>query len=87
MTDLELIPTVWEAARDEAFFRITARLLPVAVVDGGSSLLASYDDEPAVAPHAASEVAGARVRLRAPVRPPVVGRRTPASARDPHSGS
>ncbi len=45
MTAPEQIPDTWDSDRDERFFRITARLLPSAVVEAASSLLASYDDE------------------------------------------
>lgn len=42
-------PTAWEAARDEAFFRIVKGLFPPALLEAASVLLASYDDACAVA--------------------------------------
>jgi len=56
MTTLETLPGTWDADRDEPFFRITARLLPSAVVAGASALLASYDEDEVVAPRAAPSV-------------------------------
>jgi hypothetical protein len=47
MTHLETIPDTWEAGRDEAFFRIVARLFPCTFLEGASSLLAANDAEPA----------------------------------------
>ena len=45
MSALEELPTTWDPDRDECFFRIVARLLPPAMVEAASSLLASYDGE------------------------------------------
>ena len=45
---IEAVPDTWDSDRDERFFRITARLLPCAVVEATSSLLASYDEPPTV---------------------------------------
>ena len=44
MTAVETVPDTWDSERDERFFRATARLLPPAVVEAASSLLASYDE-------------------------------------------
>ena len=69
MTTLERVPETWDADRDEQFFRITARLLPRALVEAASALLAGYDDEPAPSSHsrAASGVLG-RLPAQAAVR-------------------
>ena len=48
MTTLETVPEDWDSDRDEPFFRIVSRVLPAAVVEAASSLLASYDPDPAV---------------------------------------
>lgn len=50
MTTLETVPEDWDSDRDEPFFRIVSRLLRGAVVEAASSLLASYDPDPAVSP-------------------------------------
>ena len=77
MTTLEMIPDTWDADRDEVFFRITARLLPSAVVAGASSLLASYDDD-VVAPHdAPASATDPQQPLPAAGRAAAVERRVP----------
>lgn len=68
MTTLERVPETWDSDRDEPFFRITARLLPSAVVEAASALLASYDDEPAVPSSAAGRVEQARARPQVPAQ-------------------
>jgi len=47
MNQTEMLPQFWDAARDDAFFRITAPLFAAAFTAGATVLLASYDDEPA----------------------------------------
>ncbi len=47
MTHIETVPVTWDAARDEVFFRVVARLFTCAFLEGASSLLAGNDAEPA----------------------------------------
>ncbi len=49
MNHLEIVPAEWDDERDTAFFRITSRLFSATYAAGASALLASYDDEPALA--------------------------------------
>ena len=44
-TASEIIPAMWDQARDGAFFRVTAGFFDTAFCAGASVLLASYDDE------------------------------------------
>ena len=44
---IEGIPTQWDDARDDTFFRITATLFAPEFTMGAGVLLASYDDETA----------------------------------------
>jgi hypothetical protein len=60
MTHIETVPDTWDARRDEAFFRIVARLFSCDFLEGASSLLAAEDAEPA------------DERALAPARVPVV---------------
>jgi hypothetical protein len=42
-------PTTWDAARDEAFFRIVQYAFPPVLLEAAGVLLASYDDAAPVA--------------------------------------
>ena len=60
----ETAPGAWDDARDTAFFRMTAGLLPPDVCLGATVLLASYDEEPVAAPPTpAVSPAGPRPRV------------------------
>ena len=45
MSGTESVPTTWDVARDEAFFRIVAHLLSAEAVACFSSLLAANDPD------------------------------------------
>ena len=47
MNGTESVPTTWDPARDEAFFRIVAHVLGTAFVEAASGLLGTNDPEPA----------------------------------------
>jgi hypothetical protein len=49
------IPQVWDEARDEAFFRLTALLFDPSFSYGAGVLLASYDPEDDAAPVAVAQ--------------------------------
>lgn len=50
MSHIESVPTVWDDARDTAFFRIVSHVLPARLVEAASGLLAANDPE--LAPYA-----------------------------------
>lgn len=45
MSDIESVPSIWDDARDGAFFRIVCHVLPARTVEAVSSLLAANDPE------------------------------------------
>ena len=45
MSALESVPTCWDPARDDAFFRIVNHLFPARVLEGMTSLLQANDAE------------------------------------------
>ena len=47
MNGFENLPTSWDDARDERFFRIVSHLLTPQLVEAGTILLAANDPEPA----------------------------------------
>lgn len=45
MKPIESVPTTWDAARDDAFFRIVCHVLPARLLEAATSLLAANDPE------------------------------------------
>lgn len=45
MNRIESVPTTWDAARDERFFRITQHVLDARFLEAASVLLAANDQE------------------------------------------
>ncbi len=63
-------PTTWDAARDEAFFRIVLHVFPPALLEAASSLLASYDDVAVVSDRSVGpRTCDLRTRPRIPASP------------------